>query len=165
LAGQKWRLMSDAAKKPYQTKTADLSKEYAKKMADFVAAGGVKGKRRAEKAEAKQAKGSGSKKAKKEARAASGQPKKPPPGYWLYLSENREAFQKEAGTKKAPDISKLAGKTWKAMSDAEKKPFEDKAAKAKAEYQKAMDEWKKNGGGGGDDKDDDEEEDDGEQEQ
>mmetsp|Transcript_109367 Transcript_109367/g.353107 ORF Transcript_109367/g.353107 Transcript_109367/m.353107 type:complete len:115 (-) Transcript_109367:558-902(-) len=38
------------------------------------------------------------------------------------------------------------------MSDAQKKPFEDKAAKAKAEYQKAMEEWKSNGGGGGEDK-------------
>mmetsp|Transcript_46809 Transcript_46809/g.118602 ORF Transcript_46809/g.118602 Transcript_46809/m.118602 type:complete len:229 (-) Transcript_46809:119-805(-) len=163
LAGQKWKAMSDVDKKPYETKGADLSKKYAQKMADFVAAGGVKGKRRAQKAEAKQA-NSGTKKAKQEARAASGQPKKPPTGFWLYLCENREAFEKEAGSKKPPVISGIAGKKWKSMSDAHKKPFEDQAAKAKAEYQTAMEEWKNNGGGEGDDKDEDEEED-GEEEQ
>mmetsp|Transcript_13849 Transcript_13849/g.37041 ORF Transcript_13849/g.37041 Transcript_13849/m.37041 type:complete len:203 (+) Transcript_13849:83-691(+) len=163
LAGQKWKTMSEAAKKPYEKKAEALKQEYAQKMADFVAAGGVKGKRKAEKAEAKASK-VGSKKARKEARAASGQPKKPPTGYWLYLKENREAIEKAAGSKKPTLVASLAGKKWKAMSDAQKKPFEDKAAKAKAEYQKAMEEWKNNGGGGGDDKDEDEEED-GEEEQ
>mmetsp|Transcript_13854 Transcript_13854/g.37056 ORF Transcript_13854/g.37056 Transcript_13854/m.37056 type:complete len:202 (+) Transcript_13854:83-688(+) len=162
LAGQKWKTMSEAAKKPYEKKAEALKQEYAQKMADFVAAGGVKGKRKAEKAEAKAAKG-GSKKARKEARAASGQLKKPPTGYWLYLKENREAIEKEAGSKKPTLVASLAGKKWKAMSDAQKKPFEDKAAKAKAEYQKAMEEWKKNGGGQEDG--DEEEEDDGEEEQ
>jgi len=162
LAGQKWNALSEAAKKPYGKKAEALKKEYEQKMADFVAAGGVKGKRKAEKAEAKAAKG-GSKKARKEARAASGQPKKPPTGYWLYLKENREAIEKEAGSKKPTLVASLAGKKWKAMSDAQKKPFEDKAAKAKAEYQKAMEEWKKNGGGQEDG--DEEEEDEGEEEQ
>mmetsp|Transcript_40791 Transcript_40791/g.105440 ORF Transcript_40791/g.105440 Transcript_40791/m.105440 type:complete len:201 (+) Transcript_40791:88-690(+) len=161
LAGQKWKTMSEAAKKPYEKKAEALKQEYEQKMADFVAAGGVKGKRRAEKAEAKAAKGS--KKARKEARAASGQPKKPPTGYWLYLKENREAIEKAAGSKKPTLVASLAGKKWKAMSDAQKKPFEDKAAMAKVEYQKAMEEWKKNGGG--QEEGDEEEEDEGEEDQ
>mmetsp|Transcript_61469 Transcript_61469/g.173595 ORF Transcript_61469/g.173595 Transcript_61469/m.173595 type:complete len:202 (-) Transcript_61469:401-1006(-) len=162
LAGQKWNVLSEAAKKPYGKKAEALKKEYEQKMADFVAAGGVKGKRKAEKAEAKAAKG-GSKKARKEARAASGQPKKPPTGYWLYLKENREAIEKAAGSKTPTLVASLAGKKWKAMSDAQKKPFEDKAARAKAEYQKAMEEWKKNGGG--QEEGDEEEEDEGEEDQ
>jgi len=161
LAGQKWKTMSEAAKKPYEKKAEALKQEYEQKMADFVAAGGVKGKRRAEKAEAKAAKGS--KKARKEARAASDQPKRPPSGYWVYSQENREVIEKEAGTKKLTLVASLAGKKWKAMSDAQKKPFEDKAAMAKVEYQKAMEEWKKNGGGQEDG--DEEEEDEGEEEQ
>mmetsp|Transcript_13850 Transcript_13850/g.37044 ORF Transcript_13850/g.37044 Transcript_13850/m.37044 type:complete len:203 (+) Transcript_13850:73-681(+) len=163
LAGQKWKTMSEAAKKPYEKKAEALKQEYAQKMADFVAAGGVKGKRKAEKAEAKAAKG-GSKKARKEARAASGQLKKPPTGYWLYLKENREAIEKAAGSKKPTLVASLAGKKWKAMSDAQKKPFEDKAAKAKAEYQKATEEWKQKNGGG-QEEGDAEEEDEGEEDQ
>jgi hypothetical protein len=151
--------MSEAAKKPFEAKADALKKEYEKKLEEFVAAGGVKGKRRAEKAELKKAQAD--KKAKKEARAASGKPSRAPSAYWLYLGDNREAIEKEAGTKKPTEIAKLAGNKWKALSAATKKPYEEKAAKAKAEYEKALEEWKKSGGGageGGDAEDEDGEE-------
>eukprot|EP00445_Apocalathium_hangoei_P033960 CAMPEP_0203961734 /NCGR_PEP_ID=MMETSP0359-20131031/92096_1 /ASSEMBLY_ACC=CAM_ASM_000338 /TAXON_ID=268821 /ORGANISM="Scrippsiella Hangoei, Strain SHTV-5" /LENGTH=201 /DNA_ID=CAMNT_0050896705 /DNA_START=62 /DNA_END=667 /DNA_ORIENTATION=+ len=147
LGGQKWKAMSDVAKKPFEAKAAVAKQEYEKKMAEFVAAGGVKGKRKAEKAAKKT--GGESKKAKKDARAASGQPKRPPSGYWLYVTEKRESFEKEAGSKKGPVIAKMAGAKWKAMSDAQKKPYEDQAKKARDEYTKAVAEWKASGGGAG----------------
>jgi hypothetical protein len=157
LGGQRWKTLSEAAKKPFEAKADALKKEYEKNMEEFVAAGGVKGKRRAEKAELKKARGD--KKARKEARAASGKPSKAPSAYWLYLGDNRAAIEKEAGTKKPTEVAKLAGSKWKTLNAAAKKPYEEKAAKAKAEYEKALEEWKKSGGGAEEGGDDDEDED------
>jgi high mobility group protein B3 len=158
LAGQRWKAMPEAAKKPFEARAAELKKDYEKQMEAFLAAGGVKGKRRAEKAEAKAAKtGRGEKKARKEARASSGQPKKPQTAYFLYLNDNREAIQKELGSKALPQVTKLAAERWKALGEAQKKPYEAKAAAAKAEYEKAMAEWKEKQGEGEDEEEDGEE--------
>jgi len=157
LAGEKWKAMSAAAKKPFEEEAAKRKAAYEKAMEAFKASGGQPGKRRQEKQQVKQARAD--KKAKREARQASGKPAKPQSGYWLYLSENREAIVKEAGTGKGPVVAKLAGEKWKAMSAAGKKPFEAKAAELKAAYQKALEEWKSSGGGDGgadDDGEDDE---------
>jgi len=81
-------------------------------------------------------------KAKKEARKNSGAPKRPTSAFWLWQTENREALVKEAGTTKIPVIGKLAGEKWGKMSAASKAPFEKRAETAKAEYTKALEEWK-----------------------
>jgi len=165
LAGEKWKALSAAQKAPFEKKAATARAEYEKAMEKFVAAGGVKGKRRAEKAEAKKAKGgkAEAKKAKKEARKASGAPKRPQNAYWIWLADNREAVAKEAGSMKGSVVGKLAGEKWKALSAAAKAPFEKKAAASKAEYEKALEEWKKNAPAEADgDDDEDEEEDDAE---
>mmetsp|Transcript_31771 Transcript_31771/g.67507 ORF Transcript_31771/g.67507 Transcript_31771/m.67507 type:complete len:87 (-) Transcript_31771:365-625(-) len=74
-------------------------------------------------------------------------PKRPPSAYFQFMKENQEAIRKEAGPEaKTAAVGALGGKKWKAMSAAEKKPYEDKVAKLKAEWSKAMEEWKKNGG-------------------
>merc|ERR1719401_2152477 len=148
LAGEKWKAMAVAAKKPYEDKAATLKKEYEAAMEKFKADGGVAGKRRAEKAAAKMEKdGKRARKAEKDPN----KPKKPSTAYWLWLGENRAALLKEVGGKDVTKVSKLGGERWKALSEKEKVPFEKKAAAARAEYEKAMEEYRKTAGDAADD--------------
>ena len=144
LGRQKWRLLCGADRKTFDEKANDLKKEYEQKMNAFVAGGGVKRKRRAEKNTLKGAKDA--KNARKEAWAASGAPKKPPSAFWIWQTEKRVTLQAQAGTNKLSAMAKVAGATWKELSQAARKLFEDKAKKAKDEYEKALNEWKQNGG-------------------
>merc|ERR1712217_984452 len=66
------------------------------------------------------------------------------------------------GDHKMTDVAKAAGVQWKAMSEAAKKPYEDKFKKKQAEFSKAMEEYKKDHPDAANDEDDDEE--DGEEE-
>jgi len=156
LGGEKWKKLSAAQKAPYEKKAAEAKAKFEKDMAAFVAAGGVAGKRRADKAEAKR------EKADKRARKANkdpNKPKKPQTAYWLWLGENRAAIQKEVGKGSVTEVAKKGGEKWKALSDAARAPFEKKAAELKKKYEKEMEEYKKNNADAGDD--DEEEEEDG----
>lgn len=73
-------------------------------------------------------------------------PKKPTNAYSLWLGQNRPALVKEAGTSQVAVIGKLAGQKWNAMSEAQKAPFEEQFAQAKALYQKAIEEYEAAGG-------------------
>lgn len=74
------------------------------------------------------------------------QPKKAASGYFLFLADRRESIEKDLGSKKGPDIARRAGELWKAVSEDVRKPFEEKAARLKAEYEAAMQEFKADGG-------------------
>merc|ERR1712194_516354 len=65
-------------------------------------------------------------------------------GYAVYLAENRESIVKSlpAGSKMT-DVAKKAGENWKALSETSKKPYVDKYEKKRAEYARAMEEYKK----------------------
>lgn len=60
--------------------------------------------------------------------------KRPLTAYFMWLNENRERIVKLAGSAKGGDVTKKGGEMWKKLSDQEKKPFEDRAKKEKAEY-------------------------------
>jgi len=147
LAGERWKALSAAAKKPFEDKAAKSKAEYEAAMEKFKAAGGQVGKRRLEKKEAKEGQqAKTARKAKNEAEKASGKPSRPQNAYWMWLGENREALAKEAGSTKPPVVAKLASEKWKAVSEEDRKPFEVKAAELRAAYDKAVEEWKNNGG-------------------
>merc|ERR1712217_191168 len=80
LAGAKWKAMAASAKAPYEKQASQKGAAYEKAMEEFKAAGGVAGKRRQEKAEAK--KDRVAKKAKKEARKNSDRPTRPQSSYF-----------------------------------------------------------------------------------
>jgi hypothetical protein len=61
-------------------------------------------------------------------------PKRPLSAFMLYSSEKRPEIQESNPGLKLPDVSKKIGALWKGLSASEKKPYEEKAAKAKAEY-------------------------------
>merc|ERR1719251_724383 len=140
--------MSTAEKAPYEKKASEAKEAYETAMEKFKAQGGVAGKRRQEKAEAK--KDLAAKRARK-ANKDPNKPKKPQTAYWLWLGENRAALSKEVGGSDVTKVSKLAGERWKALPEKTRAPFEKKAAELKATYDKAMEEYKKTAGDAGED--------------
>merc|ERR1712087_675932 len=122
---------------------------------EFKAQGGMAGSRRKEKADARS--DLLEKRAKKRARQErdADKPKRPQTAYWLWLGENRAALVKEAGTAHVPVVGKLGGEKWKSLSAKLKAPFEKRAAEQKAEYDKALKEYKEKKGAAADDDDED----------
>jgi len=157
LAGQRWKAMTDAQKKPFDEKYKKAKEKFDKDMAAFEAAGGEKAprKRKADK--------EGKGKKKKDPNA----PKKPAGGaYGRFLNKNRPAFTEQCKGQSITAVSKLAGAKWKALSAAEKEPFEKEYQIAQAAYTKAMEAYKKsNPTAGADDDDAEEDADDAEEEE
>eukprot|EP00747_Dinoflagellata_sp_TGD_P108222 gnl/TRDRNA2_/TRDRNA2_170350_c0_seq3.p1 gnl/TRDRNA2_/TRDRNA2_170350_c0~~gnl/TRDRNA2_/TRDRNA2_170350_c0_seq3.p1 ORF type:complete len:263 (+),score=104.40 gnl/TRDRNA2_/TRDRNA2_170350_c0_seq3:98-790(+) len=65
--------------------------------------------------------------------------KRPKSSYFLWLDDNRAKIVAKIGSAKGPDVSKQAGQMWKALSDAEKAPYEKKAQAAKDAHKKFLD--------------------------
>merc|ERR1711920_788727 len=120
-------------------KAKDAKAAYESALEKFKAGGGVVGKRRQEKADAKREKEGG--KRRKRAKDPNA-PKKPQTAYWLWLSDNRDLLTKELGTKDVLAVSKLAGERWKALDAKLKAPFEKKAKDLKDAYDRALKEYK-----------------------
>jgi len=74
------------------------------------------------------------------------QPKKPASAYFMWFAENREALQAETGAGAGRAVAKVAGERWKQLSADESEPFEERAAKARAEYKQAMADFLAQGG-------------------
>jgi hypothetical protein len=81
----------------------------------------------------------GSPKTKKAIAKGENKIKRPLSAYMIYSNENREKVMKQFGfdKKQIGDIAKNLGENWKKMSDKDKTPYNDKAAKAKAAYEAA----------------------------
>merc|ERR1711920_412277 len=81
----------------------------------------------------------------KRAKKDSNAPKKPVGGaYGVFMAENREKITSSLPKgHKITDVTKAAGAQWKALSEAAKKPYEEKYKKKQAEFAKALEEYKK----------------------
>ncbi|XP_057808124.1 high mobility group B protein 1 [Salvia miltiorrhiza] len=85
-------------------------------------------------------------KGKKEKKAIKdpNKPKRPPSAFFVFLEEFRKTFKKENPNVKAVSaVGKAGGERWKSLSEAEKAPYEAKAAKRKVEYEKLMNAYNK----------------------
>jgi len=131
-AAAQWKELSEGSKAPFETKAAAAKAEYDAALERFKQAGGeVVRKRKADK----------DAKPKKDKNA----PKKPAGGgYGQYMAENREKIVKSlpSGSNVISDTAKLAGAQWKALSDDEKKPYEERFLQKMQEYKAAMEEYK-----------------------
>ncbi len=66
-------------------------------------------------------------------------PKRPPSAFFVFLEEFRKTYKQEHPNVKAVSVvGKAGGEKWKSLSEAEKAPFEAKAAKRKSDYEKLM---------------------------
>jgi hypothetical protein len=133
-AAAQWKNLPDEKKAPYEKKAAAAKAEYDAALESFKKMGGeVVRKRKADKGA----------KPKKDKNA----PKKPTGGgYGQFLAENRERIVKSlpSGSNVITDTAKAAGAQYKALSEDEKKPYEDKFKEKMKEYQAAMEEYKAN---------------------
>ncbi|KAL0338199.1 UNVERIFIED_CONTAM: High mobility group B protein 3 [Sesamum angustifolium] len=90
----------------------------------------------------------------KKAKKDPNKPKRPPSAFFVFLEEFRKTFKKENPNVKAVSaVGKAGGEKWKSLTDAEKAPYEAKAAKKKAEYEKLMNAYNKKQESSGDEGD------------
>lgn len=75
-------------------------------------------------------------------------PKRPLSAYMLWLNSAREGIKKENPDFKVTEIAKKGGELWRGLKD--KSEWEAKAAVAKQNYIRALQEYERNGGGGDD---------------
>ncbi|KAL2642857.1 hypothetical protein R1flu_010444 [Riccia fluitans] len=68
-------------------------------------------------------------------------PKKPPTSYLLFTKENRKLVQQQKPGASFSEINATLAIRWQEMSDEEKQPWVDKAAQARDEYNKALEEF------------------------
>ena len=75
-------------------------------------------------------------------------PKRPLSAYMLWLNSARESIKRENPEFKVTEVAKKGGELWRGLKD--KSEWEAKAATAKQNYIRALQEYERNGGGGDD---------------
>ncbi|CAE8615765.1 unnamed protein product [Polarella glacialis] len=125
-AGKLWGALADSKKAPFEKKYAENKAKYTADLEAFKAAGGVLKARKSKTTEG----------AKVKVVKDPNQPKRPKSSYFIFLGENRDKIVEgmPAGFK-VTEVTVEAGKQWKGLPDAKKKPYEKKAAELKKEYE------------------------------
>jgi len=139
--GEMWKALSDAEKEPFNKMAADDKERYAKAMEGYTPPEG------SDEPEPKKGKKA---KAKKDPNA----PKKALSAFILFSNAKRAEVTAELKAanpdmKGVAEVGKKLGEMWKALSDAEKEPFNKMAADDKERYAKAMEDYKLTQGGEG----------------
>jgi hypothetical protein len=75
-------------------------------------------------------------------------PKRPLSAYMIWLNSARESIKRENPDFKVTEVAKKGGELWRGLKD--KSEWEAKAATAKQNYIRAVQEYERNGGGGDD---------------
>eukprot|EP00996_Jenningsia_fusiforme_P005803 NODE_6871_length_527_cov_155.303347_g6441_i0.p2 GENE.NODE_6871_length_527_cov_155.303347_g6441_i0~~NODE_6871_length_527_cov_155.303347_g6441_i0.p2 ORF type:complete len:122 (-),score=39.74 NODE_6871_length_527_cov_155.303347_g6441_i0:160-474(-) len=74
-------------------------------------------------------------------------PKRPLSAYFIFAGDIRAQLMKENPAAKVTEIAGMISAKWKEIDSAEKEKYTERAAEAKEEYAKAMEEWKKSNSG------------------
>uniref|UniRef100_U5EZF4 FACT complex subunit SSRP1 n=1 Tax=Corethrella appendiculata TaxID=1370023 RepID=U5EZF4_9DIPT len=91
---------------------------------------------------------------KSKAKNDDGRPKRPTTAFMMWMNATREDIKRDHPGLSVTEIAKKAGELWRDLDKDEKKEWESKSAKAKEEYNIAMEEFKASGRGGGGGSDD-----------
>lgn len=134
ISGQKWGAMTDAEKQPWKDKSEAAKSKYKAEFEVYKKTDNYK--TFTEELQKKKIMKNSGKKLKDP-----NKPKLPQSGYFRYLSDYRK--QHPEMKSKVSESAKAAGVLWKAMSETEKKPYMDAAAKAKEEYKVTLEAYKK----------------------
>jgi len=143
--GAKWSATSDTEKKPYLEKQALAKAEHIKQMEEYKASEGYKlwiaGKEAFAKEKKHQAKAKPDKYPKDP-----NTPKKAKTAYMIFASEHRQSIAAQNPDVPQKEIMKKIGAKWSSASDAEKKPYLEKQALAKAEHTKEVERYRASAG-------------------
>merc|ERR1711904_411596 len=136
-AGEIWKGMSSTAKAPWEKKAKEQKEAFEKFKATDAGQKALEEKK-AERAEKKEAKLE--KNAKKAAKAVEKDDrlKKPSSAYFIFTNEKRAEIQKQLGTTDFGAVTKKTTEMWKGLSDAARKPWDDKAQAQKDAYDKVI---------------------------
>lgn len=134
MLGAEWGNMADAKKKPYQDKAEKLKAKYNTAMEKYKKSASYQKHQEALKEWKKT-------KANKPFPKDENRPKRAPSAYLLYTGDVRPALMKKGLA--VTEVMSKASKMWNALSAGEKKKYEDKAAKAKAKYDKDIEKYEK----------------------
>ena len=132
--GEMWKALSDAEKEPYNKQAEDDKVRYAKAMEDYTPP--------EDDGEPEPKKGR-KPKAKKDPNA----PKRSMTAFLHFSNAKRAEVTAELKAanpdmKGVAEVGKKLGEMWKALSDAEKEPYNKLAADGKERYAKAMEDYK-----------------------
>lgn len=117
--GERWRLIPAAEKAPYELKAKEDKVRYNAEMVGYVPAEAESGDDEPEK-----------KKRKKDPNA----PKRPLSAFLIYSGEVRGEVKAKNPSDKIGDVAKKIGIMWGALTDEQKKPYQEKQANLKADY-------------------------------
>jgi len=84
----------------------------------------------------------GKKKKKDKKEKDPNQPKRAKNPFMIYSAEKRSSFKDDNPDAKPTEIVTMLGTAWKELSDDEKEPYQEKAAKEKERYNTEMKAWK-----------------------
>merc|ERR1719229_939234 len=127
-----WNGLSESDQKSYQDKAAAEKASYDKKLADYKTTDNYKNYQ-------KELDAWKMTQTKKPFKKDANRPKKPQSGYMLYIAEQRPALM--AAGLKMTECASAAAKKWKELGDSGQKPYNDKAAKLKAEHVKVIEKY------------------------
>jgi len=128
LCGQKWQRMDETDREEFEEKANEDKKRYESEMANYIPPPGTGGKKAA--------------KRKKDPNA----PKRPQTAFFVFSAKHREEVKGELGDgARVGDIAKELGKRWKSLDEDAKQEYADEAARQKASYDKAMEEYREEG--------------------
>ncbi|CAH9147168.1 unnamed protein product [Cuscuta epithymum] len=66
-------------------------------------------------------------------------PKRPPTAFFVFMQDFRKTYKEEnPDNKKSSMVAKEGGEKWNSLTDDEKKPYIERAAELKAEYEKLL---------------------------
>jgi len=132
--GERWAAMAEEEKQPYNDEAATAKAKYNEEMEAYRKTDSYA--KHQEELQNFKMNSAGKKKKKAKIPKDANAPKKPQTAYFLWLTENRERIKQENPDVKAgPAIVKLAGSKWAAMTDDQKKPYQERAVEAKKQYE------------------------------
>merc|ERR1719204_378832 len=126
-----WKDMGETTKAPYETKAKKDLEKYHKLMDNYKEFQKLKAQSKVDSVK------------KTKFRKDENAPKRPVNGYFLFMTSKKDALIADGMA--FTEASKKCGELWNALSEAGKKPFEDKSAALKKKYEAALAKYQKTG--------------------
>jgi structure-specific recognition protein 1 len=131
ITGAKWKALSDEDKAPFNEKAMASKEKYKAAMAVYVPPEVDSGD---EEGESDQKKRKVKPKKEKDPNA----PKKPTTAFFFFMEKERSNIKAQHPEFSIGELGKEMGSQWRAMSEEDKAPFNEKAVASKEKYQAAM---------------------------